>query len=62
MTTLSAWDDVLAAVRSAPYPVEVPPADPDRARSCLATATPPTVHYFASDDLAWVDLGVGYAA
>ncbi|GHJ48801.1 hypothetical protein Cs7R123_61430 [Catellatospora sp. TT07R-123] len=31
----SAWPEVLEAVAGAPYPVEVLPADPERARRCL---------------------------
>ncbi|TDC38973.1 DUF2625 family protein [Micromonospora sp. 15K316] len=33
---LSTWHEVSAAVAEAPYPVEVLPADPRRAASCLA--------------------------
>jgi hypothetical protein len=35
MTISSAWDEVLTAIRSAPSPVEVAPADPTRAEQCL---------------------------
>ncbi len=31
----SAWPEVVRAVRAAPYPVQVLPADPARARQCL---------------------------
>ena len=32
----SAWPEVVRAVRAAPYPVQVLPAEADRARQCLA--------------------------
>lgn len=31
-----AWDEIHAAVRAAPYPVDLVPVDPDCASSCLA--------------------------
>ncbi len=33
--TSSVWNEVLAAIQSAPYPVEVLPVDPARAQECL---------------------------
>jgi hypothetical protein len=32
----SAWNEIVERVQAAPYPVRVLPADPDRARDCLA--------------------------
>ncbi|GIH03992.1 hypothetical protein Rhe02_20590 [Rhizocola hellebori] len=32
----SAWDEIIECVGAAPYPVQVLPADPSRARECLA--------------------------